>query len=45
MALYLAGEHHPHEALMPRVIYVALAGDSLVGYIVPCFLQGFRWAI
>jgi GNAT superfamily N-acetyltransferase len=33
MARYLAGEHHPQQALMPRVIYVALAGDSLVGYI------------
>jgi GNAT superfamily N-acetyltransferase len=33
MSRYLAGEHHPHEALMPRVIYVALDGDTLVGYI------------
>jgi GNAT superfamily N-acetyltransferase len=33
MARYLAGEHHPQQALMPRVIYVALEGDALVGYI------------
>ena len=33
MARYLAGEHHPQHALPPRIIYVALQGDSLVGYI------------
>jgi ribosomal protein S18 acetylase RimI-like enzyme len=33
MARYLAGDHHPQQALMPRIIYVALEGDSLVGYI------------
>ena len=33
MARYLDGEHHPQQALMPRVIYVALEDDSLVGYI------------
>lgn len=33
MARYLAGEHHPQHALLPRVIYMAVAGDSLVGYI------------
>jgi ribosomal protein S18 acetylase RimI-like enzyme len=32
MARYLAREHHPQQALMPRVIYVALEGDSLLGY-------------
>jgi GNAT superfamily N-acetyltransferase len=32
MTRYLAGEHHPHQALLPRVIYVALDGDRLVGY-------------
>jgi ribosomal protein S18 acetylase RimI-like enzyme len=26
-------EHHPQKALKPRVIYVALEGDSLVGFI------------
>lgn len=30
---YLAREIHPRHALMPRVIYVALEGDSLVGFI------------
>jgi ribosomal protein S18 acetylase RimI-like enzyme len=33
MARYLAREHHPQQALMPRVIYVAWEGDTLVGYI------------
>jgi ribosomal protein S18 acetylase RimI-like enzyme len=33
MARYLAREHHPQQALMPRVIYVAMEGDSMVGYI------------
>jgi ribosomal protein S18 acetylase RimI-like enzyme len=33
MARYLAGEHHPQHALMPRVLYVALGGDAVVGYI------------
>jgi len=30
---YLDGEHHPKHALMPRVMYVALEEDSLVGFI------------
>jgi ribosomal protein S18 acetylase RimI-like enzyme len=30
---YLDGEHHPQKALMPRVIYVATEGNSLVGFI------------
>jgi GNAT superfamily N-acetyltransferase len=30
---YLAKEHHPRHALLPRICYVALAGDALVGYI------------
>jgi GNAT superfamily N-acetyltransferase len=29
----LDGEHHPQQSLLPRVIYVALASDSLVGFI------------
>jgi ribosomal protein S18 acetylase RimI-like enzyme len=33
MARYLAGEHHPQHALMPRVLYVALEGETPVGYI------------
>ena len=30
---YLDRELHPQQALMPRVIYVALEGDSVVGFI------------
>jgi ribosomal protein S18 acetylase RimI-like enzyme len=33
MARYLAGEHHPQQALLPRVSFVALKGDRMVGYI------------
>lgn len=33
MAAYLDREHHPHEAQLPRVGYVALAGDEIIGYI------------
>ena len=33
MAAYLEGLHHPHQALPPRVGYVALSGDQVVGYI------------
>jgi ribosomal protein S18 acetylase RimI-like enzyme len=33
MSRYLAGEHHPQQALLSRVIYVALEGDAVVGYI------------
>ncbi len=31
--LYLKGEHHPQQALLPRVIIIALDGEALVGYI------------
>jgi GNAT superfamily N-acetyltransferase len=30
---YLDGELHPQQALLPRVIYVALESDSVVGFI------------
>jgi GNAT superfamily N-acetyltransferase len=30
---YLSCEQHPQQALMPRTSYVALEGDSLVGFI------------
>lgn len=30
---YLDFKHHPQHALVPRVMYVALEGDSLVGFI------------
>jgi ribosomal protein S18 acetylase RimI-like enzyme len=33
MACYPAREHHPQQALMPRVIYVAWEEDALVGYV------------
>lgn len=33
MARYLAGEHHPQQALAPRVIHVALDGDAMVGFV------------
>jgi ribosomal protein S18 acetylase RimI-like enzyme len=33
IARYLHGEHHPQHALMPRVGYVALEGDSLAGFV------------
>jgi hypothetical protein len=33
MAAYFNGQHHPQQALLPRVGYVALAGNTVVGYI------------
>ena len=30
---YLNGEHNPQQALKPRIIYVALDGDKIVGFI------------
>jgi GNAT superfamily N-acetyltransferase len=42
MLRYLNREHHPHEALMPRVIYVALEGDALVGYIAGHLTQRYE---
>jgi GNAT superfamily N-acetyltransferase len=33
MAAYLRGEHHPQQARMPRVMYVAEDGGAIVGYI------------
>lgn len=33
MALYLEGKHDPQHALPPRVIFVGLEGDSVIGYI------------
>jgi len=33
MAAYLEGRHHPRYALAPRVMYVALQRDVVVGYI------------
>lgn len=33
MERYLAGTHHPGDALAPRVMYVALEGEHIAGYI------------
>ncbi len=33
MAAYLDGQHHPQQALPPRVAYVAVVEDAVVGYI------------
>jgi GNAT superfamily N-acetyltransferase len=33
ISAYLAGEHHPQHALLPRVSYLALDDDAVVGYI------------
>jgi GNAT superfamily N-acetyltransferase len=33
IALYLKGEHHPQQALRPRIAFVGLEGEATVGYI------------
>jgi len=33
MAAYLEGRHHPRHALAPRVAYVAVESEAVVGYI------------
>jgi GNAT superfamily N-acetyltransferase len=33
MAEYLAGEHHPQQALPPRAMWMATDGDSPIGYV------------
>src|SRR5687767_2471500 len=33
MTRYLAGEHHPQQALLPRATWVALQHDAPIGYI------------
>lgn len=33
MAAYLAGEHHPQQALPPRVLFMAELEDAAIGYI------------
>jgi GNAT superfamily N-acetyltransferase len=33
MAAYFDGLHHPQKALLPRVGYAALSGDTVIGYI------------
>jgi GNAT superfamily N-acetyltransferase len=33
MGAYLDGKHHPQQALQPRIIFICLEGDSVLGYI------------
>lgn len=33
MTAYLEGQHHPHQALAPRIAFVALDGQTVVAYI------------
>jgi GNAT superfamily N-acetyltransferase len=33
MTAYFDGLHHPQQALLPRVIYLAMDGDAMIGYI------------
>jgi len=33
MVAYLDGQHHPQQALAPRVAYVALASGEVIGYV------------
>jgi GNAT superfamily N-acetyltransferase len=44
MAAYFAGLHHPQQALLPRVGYVALAGDVVIGYIAGHHTRRFGYA-
>ena len=30
---YMSGEHHPQQALLPRIVYVALEEENVVGFI------------
>jgi GNAT superfamily N-acetyltransferase len=32
MLRYVAGEHHPQQALLPRVMWIAASGESPIGY-------------
>ena len=43
MAAYLEGRHHPQQALLPRVGYVARDGDTVVGYIAGHRTQRFGY--
>ena len=33
MAAYFDGQHHPRQALAPRIGYVALRSDTVIGYV------------
>lgn len=33
MVRYLKGKHHPRDALLPRIMFVATAGDRIIGYV------------
>jgi len=41
MVAYFDSEHHPQQALLPRMIYVALEDDTLIGYIAGHLTQRF----
>lgn len=42
MTAYFDGRHHPQQALALRVIYVAFAGDALIGYVAGHLTRRFR---
>lgn len=42
MAAYLAGDHHPREALAPRAMWIAWNGDHPVGYVAGHLTRRFR---
>lgn len=44
MRRYLAGEHHPQQALAPRVAFVAESAGALVGYVAGHLTERFRCA-
>lgn len=44
MRRYFAGEHHPREALAPRVAFVAQSGDEVVGYVAGHLTERFGCA-
>jgi ribosomal protein S18 acetylase RimI-like enzyme len=42
MARYLSHQHHPQEALIPRVIYIASEDDTPIGYIAGHLTRRYR---
>ena len=42
MALYLAGQHHPREALPPRAIWMATVGGTPIGYVAAHLTRRFQ---
>jgi GNAT superfamily N-acetyltransferase len=41
MSRYLAGVHHPQQALPPRVMWIAAEGDAPIGYVAGHLSQRF----